>query len=275
MSRPKQKKIPFSELLPIENISDYKIHFAVWNHIEQPLDAFVRDWNEWVRWNSWKGRNNVFNRRHIFTLIRFYPKPSTWLFGGIFDVLEVSNTGYKIRLGDLYSSFVGRLLIDYPGPGTRGRAFKFEKHYEKLSVSQILESSYSGEAFCGYENIDHGFRYIEMIVKQGKRDWRAALENVKGVYLITDKSNGKKYIGSAYGQSGIWSRWCCYIGTGHGWNDELTQLIRKYGIGYARENFKFSILEYRAMKTDDQTIIDRETYWKNVLLSRDFGYNKN
>jgi hypothetical protein len=30
------------------------------------------------------------------------------------------------------------------------------------------------------------------------------LENVKGVYLIVDKSNGKMYVGSAYGDTGIW-----------------------------------------------------------------------
>ena len=115
-----------------------------------------------------------------------------------------------------------------------------------------------------------------MIVRNGKQDWKAALENVKGVYLITDKSNGKRYVGSAYGGSGIWSRWACYVGTGHGWNDELTKLIKQEGIEYARKHFQISLLEYRAMKTDDNTIIERECYWKDVLLSRgQFGYNKN
>jgi hypothetical protein len=83
------------------------------------------------------------------------------------------------------------------------------------------------------------------------------------------------YVGSAYGESGIWSRWACYIGTGHGWNDELTKLIEQCGFDYARNNLKFSLLEYRAMKTDDQVIIDREQYWKKVLLSGSYGYNKN
>jgi hypothetical protein len=62
---------------------------------------------------------------------------------------------------------------------------------------------------------------------------------VKGVYLIVDKKNGKMYVGSAYGDLGIWSRWSCYIGTGHGWNDELTKLIKDNGIQYARDNFQF------------------------------------
>ncbi len=64
--------------------------------------------------------------------------------------------------------------------------------------------------------------------------------------------------------------------TGHGWNDELTQIIKIKGIDYARKNFKFSLLEYRSMKAEDKVIIERETYWKEALLSRQpFGYNKN
>jgi len=100
--------------------------------------------------------------------------------------------------------------------------------------------------------------------------------NVKGVYLIVDKNNGKKYVGSAYGDGGIWSRWSCYMGTGHGWNDELTKLIQKEGMGYAMENFRLSLLEHRSMKTDDNVIIQRESFWKEALLTRGcFGYNKN
>lgn len=64
--------------------------------------------------------------------------------------------------------------------------------------------------------------------------------------------------------------------TGHGWNDGLTELISKNGLEYARDHFKITLLEYRPMKTDDSTIIERENYWKEVLLSRGtFGYNKN
>jgi hypothetical protein len=52
-------------------------------------------------------------------------------------------------------------------------------------------------------------------------------------------------------------------------------LIRKHGLDYARKNFQFSLLEIFTMKTDDQLIIDKEQHWKNALLTRTFGYNKN
>ena len=57
--------------------------------------------------------------------------------------------------------------------------------------------------------------------------------------------------------------------------DELTRVIKENGIEYARTNFRFALLEHGIPKTDDQVIADREKYWKKVLLSRQYGYNKN
>lgn len=266
-----------SQILPINNFRDYKIHFAVSNGQVQPLDAFVRDAEEWKSWNSSRSNRNDFNRRFIFSLMRYYPQKENdkWLFGGIFEVLQRNTDSYVVQLIDLHREYVGRLLIHYQGPGVRGRAFYLESHFDQLKVAQLFEKPFAGEAFCGYENIALDFPNLEAIIRQNKSDWRAALENVKGVYLIADKYNGKMYVGSAYGDSGIWSRWACYIGTGHGWNDELTKLIDTNGIEYARKYFQFSILEFRSMRTDDQAIIGREQYWKRALQTNAFGYNKN
>ena len=269
--------IKINSLFRIENLDDYKIHFAVWNREENPLDVFVRSRDEWQGWNSYREKNGKddFSRKYIFSLIRFYHQPDKWLFGGIFEVkTRQKGAYYTTELLENGQEYIGRLLVHHPGPRVPGRAFTTERYYADLIVSQIFDKPYSGETFCGYENIKHDFNILESIFKTNKIDWKAALENVKGVYLIIDKSNGKMYIGSAYGESGIWSRWACYIGTGHGWNDELTKLIDKEGFDYARKNFKFSLLEYRSMKTDDKVIINREQYWKNILLSVTYGYNK-
>jgi hypothetical protein len=117
---------------------------------------------------------------------------------------------------------------------------------------------------------------LENLIQRQKADWKAALTNAKGVYLISDTKTGKRYVGSAYGNIGIWSRWACYAKTAHGYNDELTRLIKKMGMDYARQHFRFSLLEYFPMKTEDHLVIDRESYWKRVLMSREpWGYNKN
>ncbi|MBD9661603.1 MULTISPECIES: GIY-YIG nuclease family protein [Pantoea] len=267
--------ISLSSVLQIENEFDYKVHFAVYNYEEQPLDAFVRSKDEWQAWNEWRGHRDDFNRKYIFSLIKFYPQQERWLFGGIYEVLERNQEKYTVKLLDLHKEFIGRLLIKYPGPGARGRSFLFENHYTKMQISQILEEQYSGETFCGFDKIEHSFDKIEHIIKNQRLDWKTALLNVKGVYLIVDKSNGKKYVGSAYGDSGIWSRWECYVHTGHGLNEGLTEIISLAGIDYARKNFQFSLLEFYSMRTDDQLIIDREQFWKRVLCSNNYGYNLN
>ena len=83
-----------------------------------------------------------------------------------------------------------------------------------MVVSELLREPYPGEQFPGYENINHDFSLLEAVFRSNRPDWKAALESVKGVYLIVDKSNGKKYVGSAYGAFGLWRRWGCYIDTG-------------------------------------------------------------
>ncbi len=269
--------INLSSILPIENLKEYKLHLACWNGKDHPLDVFIRSREEWKGWNTWGGNKDYFNRDYIFALIEF--EPDIWLFGGIYKILsrhyKNNQHSYEGELLKDSQELIGRLKVSLKRPG-RIKAFKLENFYNDIIVSEILKECYTGENFCGYENINHPFYRLEMIFRNNKQDRRAALKNVKGVYLITDTSNGKRYVGSAYGDSGIWSRWACYMGTGHGWNDELTKLINKEGIEYAKDNFKFAILEYRSMKTDDKVIIKRENYWKNVLLSvGQFGYNKN
>lgn len=271
--------IPLSTILPIADPQDYKVHLASWNQIIQPLDVFVRNRQEWDEWNSWRSDKDQFNRDYILSLIDFYPQLGLWLFGGIYRVLSRSPLRYQhsyvVERVPEFSDFVGRLKIAFTRSG-RARSLRLENFYQQMAVAELLREPYSGERFPGYERINHDFHALETVFRTHRQDWKAALANVKGVYLIADKSNGKKYVGAAYGDTGIWSRWSCYIGTGHGWNDELTRVIEREGLNYARENFRISLLEYRPAKTDDAVIIDRECFWKEALLSRaPHGYNKN
>jgi hypothetical protein len=169
--------------------------------------------------------------------------------------------------------FIGRLKVTLKRPG-RPKAFYFEDHYPALVVSEILSTRYAGEVFHGYETINLRFAELESILSVQQMGWKAALEYSKGVYLITDSKNGKKYIGAAYGVAGLWSRWACYVRTGHGYTDDLTRIIHKHSLEYARKNFRFSLLEYFPMRTEDYVVIGRETYWKDVLMTRQYGYNK-
>ena len=90
--------IKVENLLIIDDVRKYKIHFAVWNRVEQPLDVFVRDREEWKGWNSWRGNRDDYSREYIFSLIRYYPQPDKWLFGGIFKVVERKQDSYVVNL---------------------------------------------------------------------------------------------------------------------------------------------------------------------------------
>ena len=70
--------------------------------------------------------------------------------------------------------------------------------------------------------------------------------------------------------------WSAYIQNGHGGDIDLKRLVVEKGFDYVRENYKFSLLEITSTWNEVE-ILDRESYWKRVLLSRlaDLGHNKN
>ena len=280
MSKKNENELKIYDIFQLEDSTKYKLHLGGYNGEWNPLDLYIKDENEWKYWNEWRNPKtwkNEWNRDFIFSLIEFYPKPNTWLFGGIFKVTDRPNKkNYVIEEVEKYRKYDGKLLLNFERYlGMRGRSFLLEGYIESITVNQIFEYKYSGEVFPGFDNIDHDFSVLENIFKLGKSDWKTALENVKGVYLLTDKETGKNYIGSAYGEAGIWSRWSNYINTFHGWNDQMVSLVNKKGRKYIRENFKFSILEIHGMYTSDDQIIARENYWKNKLMTRIHGYNSN
>lgn len=274
--------IPLRTIFPSLNYNEHKIHFACWNKRSQPLDVFIRSRNEWQEWNAWRGKRDDFNRRYIFSLIDFYPEPkaNTWLFGGVWEVLGSTNvpdsTAYSVHLLEEYEHLIGKLKIEAPRIG-RARRCLMEQYADGMSVVEMFKDVYTGERFPGYDNLSLRFSAMETIFLTERLDWKTALENTKGVYLIADHRNGKKYVGAAYGQDGLWSRWQAYLLTGHGCHsDELTKLISIEGVEYAREYFSLTLLEYRSMRTDDDVIFRRENFWKEALNTRGaFGYNKN
>ena len=260
--------ILLQDIWPIENPGEYKIHFAKHNGKSHPLDVWVRRKAEWQNWQEhWPGRND-FNQPYIFSLMQFYHETGIWLFGGVFRVLKRHSDRYEVELSDFGKEFIGRLKIR-SSCRNRNPRIKMLPHYHEFEVQEILREPYSGSAFCGYDEIDLSFEELEGLVENDRPDWKAALENVKGIYLITDTKSLKRYIGSASGDQGIWSRWKCYIETGHGSNKGLIGLIgNKADLVYCRSHFRFSLLEHRPIKTPNDKIRDREDFWKKILRTR-------
>ncbi|GGD17799.1 hypothetical protein GCM10011342_28300 [Aquisalinus flavus] len=150
-----------------------------------------------------------------------------------------------------------------------------EKHRDLLIVSEILKEPASIESFDGYRDVNLALADLQIIIARELPDWRAALSSVKGIYLITDPENGKSYVGKADGISGFWGRFCQYANSIHGMNRGLISRIEDIGAEPAL-NWRITILEVVDLYADNDTVNMRESFWKNVLMTRaPFGYNLN
>jgi hypothetical protein len=256
-----------------------KVHFAVFNGERYPIDVLSNDPAEWHNWNSWRGANNDFNRQYVFSLAQDRHDPALWLFGGMWEVLarrpEPKALSYDVELRhDLMGPYVRRLYVRSTLVG-RQRRRSMEACLPDMTVASILEEPFVGDPFPGHDRINHTLAELQVIVRQARPDWRIALEHMKGVYVIHDQVTGARYVGSAYGDTGIWQRWSSYAVTLHGGNVGLQAVLAEKGEDYFRHNMRYALLEFWSMRTDDQHVIDRETYWKDVLLSRAPGTGHN
>lgn len=129
--------------------------------------------------------------------------------------------------------------------------------------------------FTDYSEVVLSFDELCEVVQYEYSEWKSVLSAVKGVYLITDTLTGKLYVGSAYGENGIWQRWCEYVATGgHGGNKSLVGLVGQ-DAGYASKHFQFSILMILPKTVTAEEAIAKEQLFKRKLGTNAFGLNNN
>ncbi|WP_216917696.1 GIY-YIG nuclease family protein [Nocardia noduli] len=271
--------IPLRSLIGDLDPKACKVHCAVSNGINHPIDVLARSWDEWLGWNRFRGNRDDFNRQYIFSLARDRSRTTHWLFGGVFEVVgrrPIPGEGsYDIELrDDLMGPFIKRLVVAFKPTGRNVR-LNMETHLDQMEVASILALPYAAEPFPGHDQINHTLGVLKNAVEQDWHDWRGALQHMKGVYVIRDEVTGKAYVGSAYGDTGIWARLREYVDSLHGGNVELRALVGEHGADYARTNLRFALLEFWSMRTADEHVLARESYWKDVLLTRKFGHNRN
>ena len=205
-----------------------------------------------------------------------------WMLVNAFKVVDDSKILVDVDEAEMseVSQYFGRLVITWER-NTRNVRMKDKDAIEGLTVKTILEESYNemAEEFPGYENVDLSWHDLNRVLKL--KTWKTALENQKGVYLITDTATNKRYVGSATSDKGmLLSRWETYARNGHGGNKLLKSLVDKNSIDYISNNFRYSILEIFKSTIDDKIVLERESWWKKILLTDtrhypDFGYNAN
>jgi len=208
----------------------------------------------------------------------FQLSKDTWLLSTMKEVTKelgiIGGSNYDGEELQDYSAYFGRVVIKHK----KGQAQHvwLKTIIDDLEVIQIYPNVFDGIDFPGYDKVRISYNQLFTIINRRTKDWISALENQKAVYLITDKENGKQYVGSAYGENGmLLQRWSNYVANGHGGNKLLKKIVDESGIEYIEQNFQYSILENYNSRVDKEIILNRESWWKETLGSRAFGLNAN
>jgi len=255
-------------------LHDFKIHCATGSN-PTPLEAFQD--GTFQEWQEDQNQEN-FKCQQILSLIHL--DGHHWLFAGVYEVLGV-RPGWRKERCFKYETRPLPGLDDLTGRAIVGFEKTFRASYlrgpnyaDKLYVLAILERRMTIGDFPGFNQVLLSYPLLKTVVNQANLSWKTALSNVSGVYLVTDTTTGKHYVGSAYGGEGIWQRWCSYVKSGHGGNKELRELLQKMGEDHLI-HLQFSLLEVCDLNSGEDYVIKRETHWKKVFMSREFGLNKN
>jgi len=242
-----------------------------WNPIEMFKSGDLETMLKGQYWNYSKKKSYKEGQITI-GFVKIKPNEDDWLLfhvGRVTKDLNVFNgTGYEYEDLEEYDRYLGRLIVRFKNK-VQAMVRRAESVIHECELSQILPDTFDNDIFPGYDRINISWTELKRVIK--KDNWITALQNQKGVYLITDSSNGKQYVGSAYGENMILGRWKSYVKTGHGGNKELKAL----SIDHIRHNFRYTVLDIYKSSIDDRIILERESWWKEVLLSRKYGYNGN
>ncbi len=168
---------------------------------------------------------------------------------------------FDLELMKIYATWKGKLIITWPPPE---RSWSRWAHGNKMPVLAILEESALERPMPRWNEIDLPWGDLKLL----QDSWRAKLCEWKAIYYIFDVSDGKGYVGSAYGEDNLDGRWQVYATSGHGGN----RLLRDRD----PTNFRFTILQRVSPDMDAEDVVGLEDTWKTRLHTRSpLGLNDN
>lgn len=175
---------------------------------------------------------------------------------------------YELERDERFDEFRNRVVIDW-GRGTRG----WQQKLRNKSVFEILPTGRKLDAFDDFLEFTLTYAQLKDLFanEEAHRDWKIPLSNVAGIYLILATKTGNLYVGSAYGESGIWGRWRQYAKSGHGGNVKLQALL-KSDSSYP-ESFRFSVLQIVARTMTRDKVLEIEAKYMKKLGTRATGLN--
>jgi hypothetical protein len=171
-----------------------------------------------------------------------------------------------------FERFKNRLVIDWVVP--RGWYNTFGEVKSK-PVLKLLPDNFV-KNFPGLMSVKLNFPELKTIIEnpESNDEWYNSLTRLQAIYLILNKKTGLQYIGTTYGENGLWQRWESYVkGDKTGGNKEFIKLKEENELFY--KDFQFSILEVLSKTADQKYCSEKETLWKEKLGTRAHGLNKN
>jgi hypothetical protein len=160
---------------------------------------------------------------------------------------------FALPNAEFYPEWKGKLVVEWPPPE---RSWWRRAHRNEIPVRAILEESALEAAVKHWREIDLTWNQLRILPSR----WKAALAEWRAIYYIYDVSDGKGYVGSAYGAENLLGRWLNYAVSGHGGN----RLLRERD----PRNFHFTILERVSPDMYSDDVIRLEATWKDRLHSR-------
>ncbi len=183
---------------------------------------------------------------------------------------------FDLRRSDILKPLVNRLVVEWDTPRT------WHRRAASAADMPVLEIADRDKVpFPGFDDVLLTFHELgEMVSDRRYADWQVALSQVQGIYLITDASNGKQYVGKASGAEQILQRWRSYAQDGHGGNRALRELAKiSTEAGGAKtdhaRHFVFSILRVFGPSTSSSVVDRAESHYKMALMTREHGLNRN
>jgi hypothetical protein len=170
---------------------------------------------------------------------------------------------FDLALTDFYAHWKGKLIVGWPRLDKNWHRWAHKPRNE-MPVLTILEESALDTAMPEWDAIDLTWDQLGVLPKR----WKSKLSEWRGIYYIFDTSDGKGYVGSAYGEDNLLGRWLDYAAGGY----KGVRLLRQRD----PRNFRFAILQRVSPDEKPDDVIRLESSWKQRLHTRQpYGLNDN
>lgn len=167
---------------------------------------------------------------------------------------------FNLVCSDFYRDWKGKLIVRWPGPEL---AWWRWGHKNVFHIDAVVEESLLVGRMPPWDELTVTREELKVL----PATWKSALREWRGIYLILDSSDGRSYVGAAYGKGNILQRWEHYARSGNGGNKEMRACKPRY--------FRFCILERVSPDMNPDEVVRKENSWKKRLGTRLFGLNKN